>query len=326
MRDLLAFTVVGIVTGSIYATAASGLVVSYTTTGIFNVAHGAVGMVMAFLYWELRFHHGWPAPLALFVVVLVVAPLAGALIERFLMRRLHGVSVATSLVVTIGLTLFLIGLAVNIWKPEARRFPGFFGQSGFQLSSVYVTWHQVTVVVLTGLVAVGLRALLFGTRIGVAMRAVVDNRELAELNGTRPALVGVGSGATGSALAALAGILLAPSLSLEALTLTLLVVNAYAAAVVGRLRALPLTFAGALALGLAQSYAVGYLPLKGALTFLSTSMPTVFLFTALLLLPARRLGGVMRIGLDSARVRSLRTTLVAAAGLVVVASVLAAAL
>ena len=61
MRDLLAFTVVGIVTGSIYATAASGLVVSYTTTGIFNVAHGAVGMVMAFLYWELRFHHGWPA-------------------------------------------------------------------------------------------------------------------------------------------------------------------------------------------------------------------------------------------------------------------------
>lgn len=326
MRDLLAFTVVGIVTGSIYATAASGLVVSYTTTGIFNVAHGAVGMVMAFLYWELRFHHHWPAPVALFVVVLVVAPLAGALIERFLMRRLHGVPVATSLVVTIGLTLFLIGLAVNIWKPEARRFPGFFGQSGFQLSSVYVTWHQVTVVALTGLVAVGLRALLFGTRIGVAMRAVVDNRELAELNGTRPALVGVCSWATGSALAALAGILLAPSLSLEALTLTLLVVNAYAAAVVGRLRSLPLTFAGALALGLAQSYAVGYLPLRGLLTALSTSMPTVFLFAVLLILPAKRIRGAVRIGLDSARVPSLRTTLVAAAGLVVVASVLAAAL
>ena len=61
------------------------------------------------------------------------------------------------------------------------------------------------------------------------------------------------------------------SLSLEALTLTLLVVNAYAAAVVGRLRSLPLTFAGALALGLAQSYAVGYLPLRGVLTALSTS-------------------------------------------------------
>src|SRR2546423_12926912 len=210
MRDLLAFTVVGIVTGSIYATAASGLVVSYTTTGIFNVAHGAVGMVMAFLYWELRFHRGWPAPLALFVVVLVVAPLAGALIERFLMRRLHGAPVATSLVVTIGLTLFLIGLAVNIWKPEARRFPGFFGQSGFQLSSVYVTWHQVTVVALTRLVAVGAGATLFGTRIGVAIRAVVDNRELAELNGTRPALVGVCSWATGSALAAVAGGPVAP--------------------------------------------------------------------------------------------------------------------
>ena len=61
--------------GSIYAIAASGLVVTYTTSGVFNFAQGAIGMIMAFLYWEVRIHHGWPAWLAIIFVVLIVAPL-----------------------------------------------------------------------------------------------------------------------------------------------------------------------------------------------------------------------------------------------------------
>ena len=74
--------------GSIYAIAASGLVVTYTTSGVFNFAQGAIGMIMAFLYWEVRINHGWPAWVALIFVVLIVAPLFGAVIERTLMRRL----------------------------------------------------------------------------------------------------------------------------------------------------------------------------------------------------------------------------------------------
>ena len=62
--------------GSIYAIAASGLVVTYTTSGVFNFAQGAIGMIMAFLYWEVRINHGWPAWVALVFVVLIVAPSA----------------------------------------------------------------------------------------------------------------------------------------------------------------------------------------------------------------------------------------------------------
>ncbi len=62
MTDFLAFTIVGIVTGAIYAVAASGLVVTYTTSGVFNIAHGAVSMLMAFVYWQVRYDWGWPAP------------------------------------------------------------------------------------------------------------------------------------------------------------------------------------------------------------------------------------------------------------------------
>ena len=89
MHELLTFTVLGIVTGAIYAVAASGLVLTYTTSGIFNFAHGAIGMFMAFVYWELRVNQGWPTPLALVVVLFILSPLLGAVIERVLMRKLH---------------------------------------------------------------------------------------------------------------------------------------------------------------------------------------------------------------------------------------------
>src|SRR5579864_5232057 len=111
MTTFLAFTVIGVVYGCIYAVAATGLVVTYTTSGIFNFAHGAIGMVMAFTYWELRVHHGWPAPLALITVLGILAPLTGALIERVLIRPLQGASVGVSLMVTLGLLLVMLGIS-----------------------------------------------------------------------------------------------------------------------------------------------------------------------------------------------------------------------
>ena len=83
MRDLQSFTVVGIVTGSIYAIAASGLVVTYTTSGVFNFAHGAIAMIAAFLYWQVKVDWGWGTWPALLVVLGVFAPLFGILIEQY---------------------------------------------------------------------------------------------------------------------------------------------------------------------------------------------------------------------------------------------------
>ncbi|MEZ5140736.1 MAG: hypothetical protein R2711_18785 [Acidimicrobiales bacterium] len=78
MDELLTYLVLGLVTGALYAVSASGLVLTYTTSGIFNFAHGAFGMFAAFLYWKLRVENGWPAPVALVLVLLVIAPLFGA--------------------------------------------------------------------------------------------------------------------------------------------------------------------------------------------------------------------------------------------------------
>ena len=291
MDQLLAFTIIGIVTGSIYAIGASGLVLTYATSGIFNIAHGAIGMLMAFLYWELRINQGWPGPIALIVVLLIVAPAFGALIERFLMRGLRTASFGTSLVVTVGLMVGLIGAANAIWSPtEARQMSGFFGSSsGMSIGPVFVTTHEFITIFVGVAVAVGLWLLLSKTRIGIAMRAVVDDRNLIALNGARPDRISMLSWAIGSTLAATAGILIAPSLQLNVVVLTFLVINAYAAAMVGRLKSLPLTFIGAIALGLIESYAVGYVNLSGWLLGLRPALPTLFLFAILLLLPQDRL-------------------------------------
>ncbi|MDZ7733323.1 MAG: ABC transporter permease [Acidimicrobiia bacterium] len=301
MNEFLDYTILGITAGAVYAVAASGLVLTYTTSGIFNFAHGAVGMLAAFTYWQLRFDWGWPTPIALVVVLVVLAPLVGALVERVVMRNLQGTSEVTKLVVSVALLTFMIGLAQVVWDTSVgRSFEGFFGIQGFDLGTVVVTWHKAITVGVAIAVAIGLRAFLYNTRTGISMRAVVGNRPLAELNGARPNRASMLSWAIGFSLAALAGILVAPILNLNVFALTLVVVSAYAAAVVGRLASLPLTFAGAIILGLAENYAVGYLT-GGALDFLGgvetwvvglrLSIPVVMLFVVLMAMPQARARG-----------------------------------
>lgn len=323
MEQLLAFTVVGLVTGAIYAVAASGLVLTYTTSGVFNIAHGAVGMLMAFVYWQLRFDWGWPTPVALVAVLFVIAPLFGVVVERTLARNLSSASLVSSLVVTIGLLLVLMAAAFNLWPPAGRRVDGFFAPNGVDLGVVYVTWHEVIAVAAAASVAVGLRLLLFRTRTGVTMRATVDHRSLASLTGARPAHSSMLSWALGSSLAALAGILLAPVLQLNVQALTLLVVNAYAAAMVGRLVSLPLTFAGAVALGLVESYAVGYLPSTGTLANVRLAIPTLMLFAVLLVLPETKLRSGSAVAARMPPMAGLARSVVTAGAFVAVATVFA---
>lgn len=289
MTAFLSFTVLGLVIGAGYAVAASGLVLTYSTSRIFNVAHGAIGMVMAFLYWELSENQGLPAWLALFLVVVVIAPLLGAVIERTMMRRLTEASVSVSLVVTVGLMVGLIGAAQAIWPPEGRFVQEFLAGHSIQVAGVVVTAHNMITIAVAIAIAAALYLFLNGTRTGVAMRASVDNRMLLALHGGRPGRVTAASWAIGSALAALGGVLLTPIVQLGYFELTLLVISAYAAAMVGRLQSLPLTFAGALALGLLQSYATGYLPTEGVWTGLRPALPALFLFVVLLALPQARL-------------------------------------
>ncbi len=288
--SIISMLIVGISLGSIYAIAASGIVVTYTTSGIFNFAQGAIGMFMAFMYWQLRVEWGLPAPIAIVLCVLVIAPLLGATIERILMRHLVDATLVVQLVVTVGLMLFFMGLALLIWDPtEGRAINFFFGTEGFSIGDTFVLWHRfITICVAIG-IAIFLRLLLYRSRIGVTMRAVVDNRALAGLHGARPTRASMLAWALGSSMAAISGILLVPELGLTVEGLTLLIINAFAAAIVGRLKNLPLTYVGAILLGLVVSFQQSYLDFTGRWSTATFAIPTIFLFVALLALPQARI-------------------------------------
>lgn len=302
MWTFLNTTFIGLFFGAAYAIAASGLVLTYTTTRVFNMAHGAIGMVMAFLFWELHVQHHVQSLLAMALVLLVIAPIFGIVVERVMMRGLGNAPVSVSLVITVGLFVVLIGAAQYFWPPAPRSVDYFFGLDGAKLGKLFVPYHYLITVLLSAVVAAGLYVLLNRTRIGTAMRAAVDNPELLSLFGARSRLVSMMSWAVSSSLAALGGIMLVAVVQLDYFALTFLVIAAYAAAMLGRLKSLPRTFVGAMLLGLTSAYLGQYLPTNNTTNGIRVSLPTIMLFLILIFVPqvSLRVGQVK--GLNAAPV------------------------
>ncbi len=291
---LLVTTIGGLSVGSLYALSATGLVVVYNTTGTFNFAHGGIGVFSAFAYWELvenRDGLGLPSWLGLLVVVLVLAPAIGALLDVVLMRRLRTAPLVLQLMVTVGLMVFLLTLTAQIWKADRGRSVGFFWEGqGFDVGDFRVTWHRFAMIIIALAIATGLRILLFRTRIGVAMRAVVDSRDLTSLTGAPPNALSSFAWALGASLAALAGILIAPEVEFDGTNLnnTMLIV-AIAAAAFGQLRSLPLTVAGALLIGLLEFHTRQWLSFGSEWRSPSLAVAPLILFLVVLALPQSRL-------------------------------------
>jgi branched-chain amino acid transport system permease protein len=258
-------------------------------------------------------------------VLLVLAPLTGVVAER-LLRRFQGASYATSLVVTIALTVGLLGLAQKLFPPnQPRNAPYLFGDHEIRVLSVPITYDRMAQVVIAVVVAFGLRFLLFSTPLGARMRAVVDDPELARLNGVRSVAVARWSWMIGFVLAALGGVLFAAGTNMDAIVLTLLVLNAYGAAMIGRLTSLPMTFVGALLLGLCQELPnVSWLwPSSDLFLRVRLAIPGLFLVVAVLLVPSFRLSAGRVVRQHQPAVPTLRRAVAAGAALIAVVAVLA---
>ena len=316
MNEFISFVVAGLVTGSIYAVTASGLVVTYKSTGVFNFAHGAVGMVMAYLYWQLWQGWGWNPVLSLVLVLFVIAPLFALVVERVLMRPLYGAALSTMIVVTLGLFLVLYGLVSTIWNQTVtRNMPQWFLGDQVTVFGVTLTYEDLITIGCAVVVALALWALFKLTRVGVSMRAVVDDPSLASLTGARTNRIAGFAWIVGFMLAGLAGILLAPGSGMSIAILSELVIFGYAAAIVGRLSSLPYTFLGAMILGIGESLSVGYVPAT-YLNYVTEALPMGLLIVALILLPQSKLTVGRIVRMRPPKPASLRTTLVGAALLV----------
>ncbi|TQF68656.1 ABC transporter permease [Rhodococcus spelaei] len=323
MDTFVTFTILGLVLGSVYAIAASGLVLTYNTSGIFNFAHGAQAMLGAFFYWQLSVGWGIPTPLALLIVLGVFGPLMGLALYFLIMRGLRDTADVTKIVVTVSIMLGMLFLSQWFWHPEdPRTLKMFFGDNAkvsFFGATVHV--HEIICLVAAIAIAVGLRLLFTRTRMGTTMRGVVDDPDLLRLSGHNPERIAGFSWALSSMLAVLAGILVTPISggTLEANFLTLLVIDAFAAAMFGRLRSIPRTFVGALVLGLAGTYLLGYAPTTWTWTSnLRVSLPMIALFVVLIVLPQDRLRGAAVRTRERYHVPSVRKAIAWGVALVVI--------
>jgi len=321
------FTITGLVTAGIYAIVAGGLTLTYATTGIFNWAHGAFAAIGAYLYWQCTAGWGWSQPLALVVCVGIVGPAIGLAVETGIMRRLEGTSETTRMAVTLALLIGIVAAINWIWHPgTARNVAPMLGDRAFHVAGQRLPYYDLVVMGITAVIGAGLWWLLYRHRAGVQMRAVVDDRTLLSLNGVSPVRTARLAWIIGASTAVLAGVLIAPRTSLSASSLALLIMNAFAAAVIGRLRSLSFTVLGALILGLATAYAQGYvgsnadLPGWQYLIGLVNVVPAIVLFVALQFLPAERLRASRTVARRELSMRPTWAGSAVLAGVVVVAT------
>jgi branched-subunit amino acid ABC-type transport system permease component len=281
MKDFLPFVIVGLATGSVYGIAGMGLVLTYRTTGIFNFAHGAIATSAAFLFYQLHFVENIAWPLAALISLLVVGGLGGLVMQR-VARDLADVSAAMKIVATVGLIIFIQSLFVAIYHSAAREFPPFLPTANVRIAGVNFGWDQFIVMGIAFVAAAGLYAFFRYSRLGVAMRGVVDDPDLIQLSGTSATAIRTWAWTIGTGFAALSGLLLGPSIGLDAFLLTLLVVQAFGAAAIGAFSNLPMTYLGGLMLGVASAIATKYVPDVRQLSGLPPSLPFIVLFVFLL--------------------------------------------
>src|ERR671912_119216 len=248
LEEVLRFAIQGIPVGCIYALVAVGLVLTFKTSGVFNLAFGAQAFVSAAVFYRTHVEYGWPIVPAFAVAVLLAGPLLGYLLDRAIFRHLRGASTLATLVSSLGL-LVAIPAVVQLWFGTGRKFnpPSIAPDPGhvFRFGEFSVSNDELATIVVTVVVVVALTALFRYSALGLRMRAVVESPRMAELAGVNADRVGSVAWVLSSFLAGLAGVLLAPLYdSVAPITFPILIVAATAAAAFGRLSSLPLTLAG----------------------------------------------------------------------------------
>jgi branched-chain amino acid transport system permease protein len=283
------YLIAGIVTGGVYAISALGLVFIYRSSKIFNFAQGAIGFFVAMVFYQLHSVQGWPLALSAVVAILVVAPALGFFLWLVLFRHLTDASANIRLVATIGLAVALPAATQTIFGSDlVFDAPGLAPRplALLEVGGVNLNADQLAVIAAAVLVAILIPTVMRFTGVGLELRAAVDNRELASSAGINAPAISAGSWAIGCALAGLAGVLLTPLAGLEPSHFTLLMIAGFAAAAIGGLWNLPLTFIGAIGIGLAEAISTKYVSTSGILSQgLRPSLPFFVLVVALLLQP-----------------------------------------
>jgi branched-chain amino acid transport system permease protein len=265
----------GIRQGAVFAGLALALVIIYRSTRAINFAQGEMATFTTFICWSLM-NNGlsfWAA----FPIVLAIAFLGGIAIERTIIRPVENGPVITLVIVTLGLALLLNGLMSVIWGGGNRPFHGPFSTRTIDVGGVPISVQDIGIVVVS-FVLVALLALFFRfTKLGLALRAAALNRDSSELVGVRVGWMLAFGWGLAAVLGAVAGMMVAPILFLDPNMMQLILLYAFAAAVLGGLDSPIGAVVGGLLLGVGITLLGRYVGFVGDVLKLPTALLVILI-------------------------------------------------
>src|SRR3954462_15973639 len=288
-QDFQPFIVVGLASGGIYALSGVGMVVLYRATGVLNLAFGAVGAMGAFIAWSLINSSGVPEAVA-YVVCVAFGGLVTLAYGVLFGPPLAGRDPLVKAVATLGLALILLGAMSWIWSDKARSMTLPTSGSGFLVGQVQVNWTQVIALAFGILLTLVTAAFLRYTKLGTAMRALANDREITATLGVPVRRVEAAAWLGSGLISGAAGLLLSNLVGLDASTLTFLVISSLAAALIARLESITVTLIAGIVIGLGNALVTPFL----SISQYRDMAPFVLAIVALLFLSRHRVVTVSR--------------------------------
>jgi ABC-type branched-subunit amino acid transport system ATPase component/ABC-type branched-subunit amino acid transport system permease subunit len=253
MNEVIRFALLGLGVGALYAFASQGLIVIYRGTGVLNFSLGATAIAGVFMQWELQYEHGWPF-LAAALVGVALSAFLGVLTHWVIMRPLRKASSLVRVIATLGVLVFFQAGVVIRYGSNARQVDSWLPTSRVTLwGDVGTTADRFILLGIACASALGLWLLYRSSQFGLATEAVSESERSASAIGVSPNQIAVLNWALGSALAAVAGILVVPIITLQVTAMTGLVLAGLAAALIADFRSFPIATAAGFALGIGQT-------------------------------------------------------------------------
>jgi ABC-type branched-subunit amino acid transport system ATPase component/branched-subunit amino acid ABC-type transport system permease component len=277
MNEFVRFALLGLGVGALYAFGSQGLIVIYRGTGVLNFSLGATAIAGVYMQWELQNEYGWPF-LASACVGVAWSAFLGALTHWVIMRPLRRASSLVRVIATLGVLVTIQAAVVIRYGSNPRQVTSWLPVDRVTLwANVGITADRLILLAIGTASALGLWLLYRTSQFGLATEAVSESERSAAAIGLSPNRIAMRNWALGSAIAAVAGILVVPIITLQVTAMTSLILAAMAAALVGDFRSFPIATAAGFALGIGQTLVGRYSEEEG----LGPSLPFLVIIVVL---------------------------------------------
>ncbi len=258
MGEILQYLFSGLTSGAIYALIALGFTIIYNATEVINFAQGEFVMLGAMFMATFLGKMGLPLPLA-FALSVGLTALVGLLVERLAIYPARHASVITLIIITIGVSILLKGLAMFLWGKDSLPVPAFVGEEPIRLFGATIIPQSILILVVALASVLGLEFFFKRTITGKAMRACAANRLAARLLGIRVEPLVLLAFGVSAGLSAVAGVIISPITFATYDMGTMLGLKGFSAAVLGGLTSSLGAVAGGFLLGILEALAAGFI-------------------------------------------------------------------